>query len=316
MHDFSLIVPEQAYASSVAITADLLRAAESVAPYFDITPPTWALWSLDGGLLALSGGMSVNTKKLPSRSRTDRSTWIVPGMGYSDESALLQRLEREDAQRLGRAIAKHLERRGRVALSCTSVFFLHTAGVLDSRQVTTSWWMAPVLQRLSPKCKVDSRQMLCTDGAITTAGAAFAQVDLMLHLIRDWAGPRKGPRLTDMLCRTLLMDARQEQARYIAPELLANSNSAVQRMVTIVERTLPATVRIADIAEQMGMSERTLARQIKLATGHTPTAIVQSIRAQMARQLRGARMKQEVIAEALGYSDTTALRRLLRRNGM
>lgn len=317
MNDFSLVVPEQAYASSVAVTVDLLRSAASAAPHFGLTPPAWVVRSLDGGPVTLSGGMSLTTQKLPIRSHADRSTWIIPGMGYSDKRTLMERLERDDARRLGRAIAVHIERGGRVAASCTSVFLLHTAGVLDSLQVTTSWWMAALLQRLCPTCKVDARRMLCTDGAITTAGAAFAQVDLMLHLIRTWAGVRQGPQLTDMLCRTLLMDARQEQTRYIAPELLANSSSPIQRMTAIVEKTLPATVRIADIARQMGMSERTLARQVKLASGHTPTAVVQSIRAQMARQMRtGARMKQEAMAEALGYADTTALRRLLRRHGM
>ncbi|MBS80904.1 MAG: AraC family transcriptional regulator, partial [Variovorax sp.] len=81
MHDFTILVLPGAFASSVAATADILGAARSVAARAGVAPPRWRLCSPAGGMVALRSGMHIDTVRLPTRARDDRSTWVVPGLG-------------------------------------------------------------------------------------------------------------------------------------------------------------------------------------------------------------------------------------------
>jgi hypothetical protein len=55
-------------------------------------------------------------------------------------------------------------------------------------------------------------------------------------------------------------------------------------------------------------------RSVRHATGNSPRGLIQSIRMRRARDLlQNSRMPMEQVAAAVGYADTTALRRLLRR---
>jgi len=310
MHDFTVLALDDAYASSLAVTLDILNAARVIAPRLGLPAPRWRLCSAEGGMVRLQGGMQVEAARLPARVRDDRSTWVLPGLGLNTAAAVTQRLARPDTAALARRIARHVQGGGRVAASCSSVFLLQAAGLLEGRRATTSWWHAPLLQRLAPGCVVDADRMVCADGPIITAGAAFAQTDLMLHLLR---GQGVGA-LSDAVSRVLLIDGRQAQSPYIVAEVLANGDSLVTQLVARIEAALPAPPSVAALAQAFCMSERTLSRRIRRATGKSTLALVQSVRLRRARVLlEGSRMTVDQVAEAVGYQDATALRRLMKK---
>jgi len=310
MHDFTVVVLPGAYASSVAVTLDILGAAAALAPRAGVAAPRWRLCTLEGGPVRLQGGMSVEASRLPKRGRADGSTWVLPGLGLDTSAAVRQRLASADALDLAARLGRHARAGGRVAASCSAVFLLHAAGLLQGRRATTSWWHAPLLQRMAPDCTVDADRMVCADGPVVTAGAAFAQTDLMLHLLREQAGSA----LVDAVSRMLLIDGRQAQAPYIVAEVLANGNELVARLAARIEAALPSPPSVTSLAEAFCMSERTLSRHLQKATGKGTLALVQSVRLRRARALlESSRMSVEQVAEAVGYQDATALRRLMKR---
>ncbi|MGC4051696.1 MAG: helix-turn-helix domain-containing protein [Paludibaculum sp.] len=198
---------------------------------------------------------------------------------------------------------------GRWAASCSSVFLLQRAGLLAGRRATTTWWLAPALARLEPSCTVDADRMVCADGPVISA-SAVAQTDLMLHLLRA----RCGSALADAVSRVLLIEGRQAQSPFVVPEVLANGDQLVSRLVARIEGALPATPSVTELAGVFCMSERTLARRVRRATGQSTMALVQSVRLRRARALlASSRMTVEQVAAAVGYQDATALRRLMRK---
>lgn len=310
MRDFTLLVLPGAQATGVAATLDVLHAASLLAPRVKSACPTWRVLSPSGGPVALSGGMQVDTAALPARHRPDAATWIVPGLGLADTDALATGLASAPAQRAIRAVAAHAARGGRVAASCSAVFLLQAAGLLTGRRVTTSWWLAAELRRIEPRCTVDADSMVCVDGPLSTAGAAFAQTDLMLHLLRVGFGPA----LADAVGRTLLIDGRQAQAPFVVPALLSNGSALVARLVRHIESSLPHPPSVQALADAFAMSQRTLSRHVREATGRSTMALVQSVRLNRARMLiESSRMSIERVAEQVGYEDATALRRLMRK---
>ncbi|MBA3595154.1 MAG: helix-turn-helix domain-containing protein [Polaromonas sp.] len=312
MTDFTILVLRGAYATSVAATLDVLQAASALAPRLKLPCPRWRIVSPSGGAVLLSSGMQVITTPLPKRHRPDAATWIVPGLGLDNANAIATGLAAPQAQQAIAALAAHAASAGQVAASCSAVFLLQAAGLLDGRRVTTSWWLAAELQRLEPRCTVDADRMVCADGAVSTAGAAFAQTDLMLHLLRV----RFGPALADAVGRILLIDGRQAQSPYVVPRMLSNGNELVARLVARIESALPNAPRVEALAQEFAMSQRTLSRHVREATGKSTMALVQSVRLNRARMLiESSRMSIERVAGQVGYQDSTALRRLMRKAG-
>jgi transcriptional regulator GlxA family with amidase domain len=308
MNDFTLIAIEGAFGTSVAATLDLVRTARLLAPVVGAPAPTLRVCSAAGGAVHFQSGLGIET--CPLESGEDRSTWILPGLALNTEDEILHARERPDMRQLVAALPAHVARGGAIAAGCSAVFLLEFAGLLDCKRVTTTWWLAPVLQRMNPRCRVDAARMVCADGQIVTAGAAFAQADMMLHLLRDACGPA----LVDLLSRHLLVDSRDAQSPYVVPELLASGDELVTRIVARVERALPDMPSVAALAASFRMSERTLSRHVRRATGQSTMALLQSIRLRKARALLAqSRMSVEQVASAVGYGDATALRRLMRK---
>jgi transcriptional regulator GlxA family with amidase domain len=312
MADFTVLILAGANASSVALTLDLLQTAATLAPRLKRPLPRWRVLSPGGGPVHLSGGMQLATAALPRRPAADGSTWVVPGLGLDHAEALRSRLADDDTQLLVRALRAHAGRGGRIAASCSAVFLLQAAGVLAGRRVTTAWWLAPLLRQWEPSCTVDADRMVCADGPISTGGAAFAQSDLMLHLLRS----QFGTALADAVGRVLLLDGRQAQAPFVLPALLCGGDALVARLLARMEGALPAVPSVAGLAAELAMSPRTLSRHVRAATGGSTMALLQQVRLQRARRLiETSRMNIEGVAAAVGYADATALRRLMRKAG-
>jgi transcriptional regulator GlxA family with amidase domain len=260
--------------------------------------------------VALSNGLYLQAKSLPAQVKDARTVWIVPGLGLANPAELQARLRLADIEAAGMHLRQHLAQGGTVAASCSAVFLLQTAGMLAGRKVTTSWWLAALLQQLEPQCTVNSHRMVCDDSPIITAGAAFAHMDLMLHLLRA----RFGAPLADAVSRLLLVDGRQAQAPFVVPALLAGGHALIARITSRLESALPNLPTVGQLAQELSLNERTLARHVKAATGHSTLALFQSVRLHRARALiESSRLSIEEVAEQVGYGDATALRRMMRK---
>src|ERR1700756_748548 len=166
MHDFTILVLPGAFNSSVAVTLDILGAAQALAPRAGVAPPRWRLCSVQGGPVPLQAGMTIDTARLPARPRDDRSTWVVPGLGLNTPGDIRRCLESDDAVKAVAGLVRHAKDGGQVAASCSAVFLLNAGGLLQGRRATTSWWYAPLLARMSPECTVDADRMVCADGPV------------------------------------------------------------------------------------------------------------------------------------------------------
>lgn len=308
--DFRVLAFPGAYASSVASTLDVLAAARLVAQRSGSPRPRWTVHSPAGRAVALSSGLRVAAKPLPASAAGNHAIWIVPGLGIADPANMDDALSSPAARRCIEVLRRHVARGGAVAASCSAVFLLQAAGLLGGRRVTTSWWLAPVLRQREPGCTVDSHRMVCEDGPLVTAGAAFAHVDLMIHLLRK----RFGARLAEGVARVLVIDGREAQAPFVVPAMLASGNELVSRITRRLENALPHLPSVAELAGELAMNERTLARHVKAATGHSTLALFQSVRLNRARALiESSRLSIDQVAERVGYGDATALRRLMRK---
>lgn len=309
MYDFTILVPPGAFATSVAATLDILASAATVSGRLGLAAPRWRVCGPQPGPVALGHGLQLPVQPLEP-STEDQSCWVIPGIGVSDIELLERRLAEPWAAPFLAALSDHCASGKEIAASCSAVFLLHAAGLLDGRRVTTSWWLAPRLQQLAPGCRVDPDFMVLADHPVTTAGAAFAQTDLMLHLLRR----RLSPEIADAVGRALLLDRRQLQAPFVIPAVLVQGNALISRLTAEIENALPEPTSVKALAASVGMSERTLSRHVHKATGHSTRQLIQRVQVHKARALlESGEYSVEAVSAQVGYQDPTALRRLMRR---
>ncbi|MFM2287631.1 MAG: hypothetical protein RL684_774 [Pseudomonadota bacterium] len=310
MKDFEILVLEGTNPSGVAMTRDILEAARLFAARLGHASPTWSFHSPSGGPVRLQGGLSIETQRLPARRTSQGAVIVVPGLWVENAQAIRDRVVREDAVQVIGYIRRRAKAGATVAASCSAAFLLQAAGLLEGRRATTTWWLAPELARLAPHTHVDGSRILCVDGPVITAGAAFAQSDVMLYLLRR----HFGAALAEGVSRVLLLHERSESAQFVVPSMLASGDALVSRLTKRVEAALPSIPSVAELARELRISERTLSRHVRHATGMGTNAMIQSIRVHRARALlRTSRMTIEQVALAVGYRDATALRRLMQK---
>ncbi|MGQ0709538.1 MAG: GlxA family transcriptional regulator [Rhodoferax sp.] len=199
---------------------------------------------------------------------------------------------------------------GAVAASCVGTFVLAQAGLLRGRRATTAWWLGRDFRRRFPGVVLDMQRMVVQDGAITTAGAALAHGDLVMQLIAQYGGAQ----LAHTCARYLLMDQRTGQNSYALVQHLAVQDPQLRQVEHWVRKRLHEPVRIADMAQAVHLTPRTLARRFEQAMGLTPLQFVQRLRAEHALHLlRSTALPLQAVATQVGYADANALRRLLLR---
>lgn len=236
---------------------------------------------------------------------------IVPGLGSATEAELLALLESSTGRQAVRLVRRARRAGAVVAASCASTFLLAEAGLLDGRRATTTWWLAPFFRQRYPAVELVAEQIVVADWPIATAGAAMAQMDLMMTIVAKFAGSG----LAQSCARYLLLDRRASQVPYMAVTYLAGQDGRVARAESWLRRNIDRKVTMADLAAAAGLSPRSFARRLKAVCDLSPVRFTQRIRAEVALMLRRTTQLQvDEIARRVGYAEPSTLRRLLRRD--
>jgi transcriptional regulator GlxA family with amidase domain len=236
---------------------------------------------------------------------------IVPGLGSASAAELERKLTTSACRRARDMLVTAFEDGAVLAASCASSFLLAETGLLDGKRATTTWWFAPLFRQRYPRVKLLTERMVVADWPIATAGAAMAQMDLMLAVVARFAGPDVAKGCANYL----LLDERRAQAPFMAINYLASQDPEVARAETWVRNNIARDFAIEDVADAVGLAPRTFARRIASICGVSPIQFVQRIRIETARSLlETTRLSVEQIAREVGYAEPSTLRRLIRRD--
>lgn len=199
-----------------------------------------------------------------------------------------------------------------VASVCVGAFALAAAGLLNDRNATTHWKRVDELQRAFPRVHVEPNRLFVIDGRVATSAGVASGVDLALALVeRD-----HGSRIAAIAAREMVVTARRPGTHeQLSPCFALRDHTFAEVHVAqdwLVEHPgEPFT--LTSLAAIAGVSERTLTRQFRAATGSSVKSYATALRLEHARMLlRDRALSMEAVAERCGFADARQLRRLWR----
>lgn len=263
--------------------------------------------SLDGRAVRASGGLLLPVDGAASR----RGSWdaiIVPGSLVDRGTG--ERLQRHYDRAGGWLRQQHAH--GRIiGASCSGVFLLGAAGLLDGRRATITWWLQSELMRRYPQVELAGDAVVTTADRIVCAAGPMSWVDLLFRIIEIVEGDDVAKICSDYAVIDTIQRTQAIYRPLAQPDaedrLLADADMLVRR----IGKT-PMTV--SGLADALGMSERTLNRRFQELAHEPPLSFIMRRRIDHARTLlETTNQSIKLIARSVGYRDESSFRRNFRR---
>ncbi|MFD5425467.1 GlxA family transcriptional regulator [Streptomyces sp. NPDC127084] len=295
--------------SGLCAILDVFGAANTLIGQRETGPVPFIVTTVGVGPQVRTGNGLVLATEPVARLTRRPDLLLLPAIGLRSPDRIVEAVRSDDNAWVP-ALARQVHTTGtELAAACTGTFFLAESGVLDDRRATTSWWAGPAFRARYPKVRLDDSRTLVHDGAFTTAGAAFAHIDLALAVVH-----RHSPALADLVARYLLIGDRPSQAAFAAPTLLAQADPVVAAFERWARTHMADPPPLSAAARALGISERTLQRTTQSVLGMSPLNFLQEIRLDEATfLLRTTTLGTDAIAARVGYRNTSTLRTLVRR---
>jgi AraC family carnitine catabolism transcriptional activator len=234
----------------------------------------WRLFSVDGGAIPASNGLTVETAKLPVQFGSAGTFFLLASFDpktIARNKRLLTWLRREYAfgSQLG-----GIE---------TGTEMMAAAGLLNGRPAAIHWDNLEGFQENYPQVRAGAR-LYTLDARIATCAGATAITDLML----EWVAQRSSADLATEIGQHLLHthvrapDAEQLKA---APAQSASANMQVAEAIRLMKGSIGAPLTCAELATAVRLSKRHFERQFKRCTGMAPVRYFLSLRLELAHKL-------------------------------
>ena len=258
------------------------------------------LGSSQGGEVMSDGGIVVIARALSEISATPDDILLIPGaMETGLSAALSDPVFRECLTRIAGSV-------GRVASVCTGAFILAALGLADGAEMTTHWRAGKELQDRHPELRVNTDALFIDNGTVWSSAGVSTGIDMALAMIeRDL-----GTETTLNVARELVVYAQRpgDQSQFSALlEHQAATPGAMADTLAWIERNLDGTITVAAMAEQAGLSERTLLRRFSDAVGQSPKAYVTRLRLDHARRHLASGAPVSIVAMRVGFNTALGL---------
>ena len=279
-----------------------LSAFEIAQRYHGATVYSLRVVSLEGGLVASSAGLSVQSECVSERHY---DTLFIIGGDHMDAVCRCSRTRQ--------ALTEASKGARRMVSICTGAFLLAETGLLDGRKVTTHWRFAEELKRKHPRLLIDPDRIFIKDGGFWTSAGITAGIDLSLALIRD----DFGEGVSKKVAQDLVVFHRRPggQSQYSALLEQGGESERIGACLAYAREHLDSNLSVETLAQQVSLSPRQFTRVFSKETGMSPAKAIEALRVEAARIRVESNLSEslEEIAIAIGFGGLERMRRSFQR---
>lgn len=210
-------------------------------------------------------------------------------------------------------IAGHAASGTRICTVGTASYLLAETGLLDGKPATTHWNYFDHFARRYPRINLKTRHLITQSDNYFCVGSVNSIADVMVHFVEEWFGSRIARAVENQFSPEIRRSF--SGAAYQDEPLTTHHDETVLQAQVWLQDHLSGPVKLTKLAQQMGLSARTLSRRFKLATGLSPQAYLQTLRIAQARDLlRHSNLTISDIAWQTGLQDVSYFGQLFRRH--
>jgi transcriptional regulator GlxA family with amidase domain len=257
------------------------------------------------GQIATTSGVEIHASSLPSLgAKAHFDTILVAGghgaeMAGGDESLT-------SWLRLAQSVAS------RFGCICTGAFVLARAGMLAGRRVATHWAYCEQLQAADPGLDVERDAIFIEEHGFWSSAGVTAGMDLALAMVEQDFGRAAALEVARRLVVFLKRPGGQSQ--FSMPLQAQSAEGPLAKLMRAVVDSPAEDWRVERLAQNAGLSERSLFRLFKEVTSGTPADWVEEVRTERARRmLEDEAASVDRIALEAGFGSAERLRRVFTR---
>lgn len=202
-----------------------------------------------------------------------------------------------------------------IAAACSGALLLAETGLLNGAEATSHWAAAPALRHHHPDIRLSEQRILCFAGEghrLVTAGGASSWQDLCLYLIMRFAGMETAREVSRLFLFQWHLEGQSPYS--VLQRNVPHDDAAISEAQVWLAGNYERCSALGDAAAESGLTPRTFNRRFRAATGYAPSAYLQQLRTEEAKQLLETTASPIAeIAEKVGYADEASFRRLFKR---
>ena len=260
---------------------------------------SWKLISENGGRVEASANVSFDPDLALADADGLDLMFVLSGPSTPFENA-------QASEGKLRKLARHGMTMGAIS---GGVFPLARAGLLDGHVTSVHWCYEAAFLAEFPKIEA-TEDVIVLDPTRLTASGAAAAFDLSLHLIEEVMTADIATEVACWFQHPIVRGQGVTQRRPTFASELTNDMlpKMVRKAIDIFSANLEDTVKIIDVADEIGVSVRQLERVFLKTTDMTPLRYYKHLRMHKARQLLLYGKDSMIqIALAVGYSSTASM---------
>lgn len=167
---------------------------------------------------------------------------------------------------------------------CSGALILARMGLLDRVECTSHWKCLDYLKKHFPRARVREQRLYCFDRGVFTSAGMTAGIDMALALIEQWDNPLVAARIArEMVINVRRADTTEQRNVFL--DFKNHFNPDVYQAQEMLSTHLATGFTIDDLAAQLNMSSRHLARLFKHHTGQTIQAYRDRVRLDFGEEL-------------------------------
>ncbi|MES2818018.1 MAG: helix-turn-helix domain-containing protein [Pseudomonadota bacterium] len=246
----------------------------------------------------------------PDRALADSecTALLIPGLWADSASGIAQALERHRG--LIGALAR-LDPTLQLWSYCTGVCLLAESGRLDGEQATATWWLADSLHQRFPRVEWQFQKTQVINRLNATASGVSGHLPIARALLER----ELGEAVYRDIARAMVLPRPETTAPvFRALGLLEQADPWLRDLYRLVERLPARQLNVPQLAAELCLSARTLARKVKALTGQGVADYAGLIKLnQASERLILTREPVALISDALGFGDESSFRRTFKR---